>query len=119
VQGWGEEPGEEVPWAEESREARSASFAQHQSVHFAELEPINEANAMPRLMTVVNSFIPTLEDELSIQIGDTVRLIEEFHDGWALVQRIGLMDAPKGVVPRTCITDRERSSPTFNLGRRL
>ncbi|KAJ6501922.1 hypothetical protein C8R45DRAFT_604958 [Mycena sanguinolenta] len=112
-------PMELPPQAPLPSPARSASFAQHQSAHFAELEPINEANTMPRLMTVVNSFIPTLEDELSIQIGDTVRLIEEFHDGWALVQCIGVMDAPKGVVPRTCITDRERSSPTFNLGRRL
>ncbi|KAJ7264887.1 hypothetical protein B0H12DRAFT_1011510 [Mycena haematopus] len=70
-------------------------------------------------MDVVNAFTPTLEDELPIQPGDTVRLIEEYQDGWALVQRIGRIDAPKGVVPRTCITDRERIISSFNPGRRL
>jgi hypothetical protein len=99
--------------------ARSASFAQHQSAHFAEMETVDEENSMPRLMNVVSSFTPSLEDELPIQIGDTVRLIEEYQDGWALVQRIGRIDAPKGVVPRTCITDRERIIPAFSPGRRL
>jgi hypothetical protein len=74
---------------------------------------------MPRLMNVVNSFTPTLDDELPIQIGDTVRLIEEYQDGWALVQRIGRTDAPTGVVPRTCITDRERTLPSLTPNRRL
>ncbi|KAF7337864.1 hypothetical protein MVEN_02009400 [Mycena venus] len=99
--------------------ARSASFAQHQSAHFAEMETVDEENPIPRLMTVINSFIPSLEDELPIQIGDTLRLIEEYQDGWALVQRIGRIDAPKGVVPRSCMTDRERVMPSFTPNRRL
>ncbi|KAJ6526272.1 hypothetical protein DFH09DRAFT_170643 [Mycena vulgaris] len=98
--------------------ARSASFANHQTASLAQMETVDE-EAMPRLMTVVNSFTPTLEDELSIQIGEAVRVLEEYQDGWALVQRIGRIDAPKGVVPRSCITERERVIPTYTPGRRL
>ncbi|KAK7019508.1 hypothetical protein R3P38DRAFT_2973894 [Favolaschia claudopus] len=99
--------------------ARSASFAQHQSAHMSTMEKVDEETAMPRLMNVINSFIPTMEDELPIQIGDTLRLLEEYQDGWALVQRVGRIDAPSGVVPRTCITDRERVIPAYKPGRRL
>ncbi|KAJ6531106.1 hypothetical protein B0H19DRAFT_967166 [Mycena capillaripes] len=70
-------------------------------------------------MNVINPFTPTLEDELPIQIGETVRILEEYQDGWALVQRLGRIDAPRGVVPRSCITDRERVMPAYNPGRRL
>ncbi|KAJ7143178.1 hypothetical protein C8R43DRAFT_577642 [Mycena crocata] len=99
--------------------ARSASFAAHQSASLTGMERLDEEHSMPRLMNVVNSFIPTLDDELPIQVGETVRILEEYQDGWALVQRLGRIDAPKGVVPRTCITDRERIIPTYTPGRRL
>ncbi|KAE9410988.1 hypothetical protein BT96DRAFT_969229 [Gymnopus androsaceus JB14] len=59
-----------------------------------------------RLMAVINTFHPSLADELPITIGDCVRLIEEYHDGWCLVQRVGKADAPRGVVPRFCLVDR-------------
>ncbi|KAJ7080412.1 hypothetical protein B0H15DRAFT_890880 [Mycena belliarum] len=98
--------------------ARTASFAAHQSATFAHMEGDDE-QAVPRLMTVTNSFTPTLDDELAIQIGETIRILEEYQDGWALVQRIGRIDAPKGVVPRTCITERDMVIPTFSSGRRL
>ncbi|KAJ7436216.1 hypothetical protein FB451DRAFT_1417579 [Mycena latifolia] len=97
--------------------ARSASFANHQSASLTQME--NDEQLMPRLMTVVDSFTPTLDDELSIQIGEAVRILEEYQDGWALVQRIGRIDAPKGVVPRSCITERDRVIPTYTPGRRL
>ncbi|KAJ7766644.1 hypothetical protein B0H16DRAFT_1412512 [Mycena metata] len=98
--------------------ARSASFAVHQSASFSQMDKVDE-ESMPRLMNVTNSFIPSMDDELLIQIGETVRVLEEYQDGWALVQRIGRIDAPKGVVPRSCITERERVVPVYNPGRRL
>ncbi|KAJ7029380.1 hypothetical protein C8F04DRAFT_42678 [Mycena alexandri] len=98
--------------------ARSASFAAHQSASFSHMDKVDE-ESMPRLMNVVNSFNPSMDDELLIQIGETVRVLEEYQDGWALVQRIGRIDAPKGVVPRTCIAERERVIPVYNPGRRL
>ncbi|KAJ6622902.1 hypothetical protein B0H10DRAFT_1787288 [Mycena sp. CBHHK59/15] len=70
-------------------------------------------------MTVVNAFTPTLDDELLIKVGETVRILEEYQDGWAFVQRVGRIDAPRGVVPRTCITERERVIPVHSPSRRL
>ncbi|KAJ7154207.1 hypothetical protein C8R46DRAFT_447012 [Mycena filopes] len=98
--------------------ARSASFAAHQSASFSQMDKVDEEN-MPRLMNVVETFTPSMEDELLIQIGETVRVLEEYQDGWALVQRIGRFDAPKGVVPRSCIAERERVIPVYTPGRRL
>ncbi|KAF7296276.1 hypothetical protein HMN09_01096900 [Mycena chlorophos] len=93
--------------------ARSESFAAHQSMAFART---NAAPAPERLMTVVNPFVPTMDDELPITVGETIRVLEEFHDGWGLVQRMGRGDAPKGVVPMTCLAEREQK---FMPNRRL
>lgn len=61
---------------------------------------------LPRLMTVVHTFVPTLADELGIQLGETLRLLEEYEDEWCLVQRCGRHDAEKGVIPRFCLQER-------------
>ncbi|KAF7295639.1 C3H1-type domain-containing protein [Mycena indigotica] len=92
---------------------RSESFAAHQSMAFAQMA-VSDADTS-KLMNVVNPFTPTMDDELPIQVGETVRVLEEFQDGWALVQRLGRMDAPKGVVPVTCLRER----PVFSPNRRL
>ncbi|KAJ3576882.1 hypothetical protein NP233_g127 [Leucocoprinus birnbaumii] len=69
------------------------------------------SDVLPRLMTVVNTFVPNLEDELSIKVGDTVRMLEEFRDGWCSVQYVGKYDAAKGVVPRVCLRERRSIVP--------
>ncbi|KAJ3750242.1 hypothetical protein DFH05DRAFT_1518396 [Lentinula detonsa] len=71
-----------------------------------------------RLMYVISTFHPSLDDELSIRIGDCVRLIEEYHDGWCLIQHVGNTDAPRGVVPRFCLVDRQ-SAPVKSRKRSL
>lgn len=73
--------------------------------------PDEPAQRLPRLMTVAASFTPSLDDELSIKIGDIVRMLEEFRDGWCLIQRVGRIDAPKGVVPRFCLQERRGVAP--------
>ncbi|KAG7089907.1 hypothetical protein E1B28_011540 [Marasmius oreades] len=60
-----------------------------------------------RLMSVINTFTPSLEDEMLIHIGDTIHMIEEYTDGWCLAQRIGKADAPRGVIPRFCLVERQ------------
>ncbi|KAJ8700443.1 fus1 actin binding activity protein [Pleurotus ostreatus] len=60
-----------------------------------------------RQMVVVHTFEPERDDELGVEIGETLTLVQEFQDGWCLVQRQG-QDAPKGVVPRFCIQDQNR-----------
>lgn len=59
---------------------------------------------LPRLMNVSDAFDPSMNDELLISVGETVRLLEEYEDEWCLVQRVGRVDAEKGVVPRFCLS---------------
>jgi len=66
---------------------------------------------LPRLMNVVALFTPNLSDELYVRVGDTVRIIEEYKDGWCFAQFLGKDDAPKGVVPLACLRDSERLTP--------
>lgn len=47
-----------------------------------------------------------MEDELCVTVGETVRLMEEYEDEWCLVQRVGRLDAEKGVIPRFCLVER-------------
>lgn len=61
---------------------------------------------LPRLMVVTCTFVPSLADELAIKVGETLRLVEEYEDEWCLVQRIGKLDAEKGVIPRFCLQER-------------
>ncbi|EAU88901.2 hypothetical protein CC1G_12842 [Coprinopsis cinerea okayama7 len=67
--------------------------------------------SLPRLMTAITRFVPTLDDELLLQVGDTVRVIEEYRDGWCLVQQVGRIDSPRGVVPAVCLQERRRIVP--------
>lgn len=66
---------------------------------------------LPRLMNVVALFTPNLSDELYVRIGDTVRIIEEYKDGWCFAQFLGKDDEPKGVIPLVCLRDSERLTP--------
>jgi hypothetical protein len=59
-------------------------------------------------MLVTSSFQPARPDELSLKMGETLRLIREFEDEWCLVQRVGRPNAEKGVVPRFCLEERPR-----------
>jgi len=51
------------------------------------------------------TFIPTLPDELSIATGETVRVLGEYDDGWALCAN---SRGEQGMVPLECL-DRESS----------
>ena len=59
--------------------------------------------APSRLMTVVARYAPKLPDELHVKLGDVVRVIAEYKDGWCFAQLLGTIDAPKGVVPLVCL----------------
>lgn len=67
---------------------------------------------LPRLVTVVHIFTPSMEDELPIKIGEVLRLNQEFKDGWCAVQRVGKVNAEEGVVPQFCLEDRQDFLPT-------
>ncbi|KAK0482555.1 hypothetical protein IW261DRAFT_1296150, partial [Armillaria novae-zelandiae] len=58
---------------------------------------------------VKSRFIPSLPDELPISNGETVRILQEFDDGWALCAN-GREE--QGMVPLECL---ERLTPTSGL----
>lgn len=63
---------------------RSESFAipeaKHGQYRFSNDSHDEQTSSLPRLMTVATAFSPTLADELSIDVGDSVRMLEEYHD---------------------------------------
>ncbi|KAF7440257.1 hypothetical protein PC9H_000601 [Pleurotus ostreatus] len=50
--------------------------------------------------TVVSTFIPSLPDEMSISMGETVRVLAEYDDGWALCMN---GRGEQGMVPLECL----------------
>lgn len=98
--------------------ARTSSFAPYDMAqNRTSTSPQKSDKKLPRMMSVSTTFTPTLEDELSVELGETVRLIEEYEDSWCLVQRVGRIDAPKGVVPRLCLQERAEVVPGFRQSR--
>src|SRR6266850_2099943 len=90
---------------------RSESFQSIASMPSAPrtgLATVFAPKSLPPLMLVTSSFRPSRPDELSLSVGETLRLIKEFEDEWCLVQRVGRPDAEKGVVPRFCLEERPR-----------
>ncbi|KAK0441061.1 hypothetical protein EV421DRAFT_1959767 [Armillaria borealis] len=63
----------------------------------------------PSSAIVKSRFIPSLPDELPISNGETVRILQEFDDGWALCAN-GREE--QGMVPLECL---ERLTPTSGL----
>jgi len=56
-------------------------------------------------MNVVNDFFPTLPDELAVNVGEGVQLLDEYTDGWCMIRRVGFMETETGVIPRCCLQD--------------
>jgi len=73
-------------------------------IGFSPIEEDEEVGLAPsRLMTVVARYTPNLPDELHVKLGDIVRVIAEYKDGWCFAQLLGTIDAPKGVIPLVCL----------------
>lgn len=60
-----------------------------------------EGKTTSRLMMVDASYTPLLSDELPLKLGDVVRLLHEFDDGWCIVERNGTT----GAVPNVCLKE--------------
>ncbi|EJU00707.1 hypothetical protein DACRYDRAFT_108774 [Dacryopinax primogenitus] len=68
---------------------------------------------LPRKMVVVSTFTPALSDEMSIQVGQILKLVEEYDDGWCLVERkaVNGQKAEQGAVPRFCLDEIHPDEP--------
>jgi hypothetical protein len=58
------------------------------------------AGSAANAATVRYEFIPSLPDELSITTGETVALVAEYDDGWALCKNAR---GDQGMVPLECL----------------
>jgi len=71
---------------------------------FADNNPFEDSAHFPgRIETVRRPFIPHLHDELEVNIGDSVRIVQIFDDGWAFVEKIS--EGEQGLVPVNCLLD--------------
>jgi len=68
----------------------------------------------PSSATVICTFIVTLPDELSIKVGEIVRVLAEYDDGWVLCMNT---DGEQGMVPLECLSrGRSTTSTSFGTG---
>jgi hypothetical protein len=58
------------------------------------------AATIPADAVIQCTFIPTLPDELSIRMGEIVRVLAEYDDGWALCTNA---HGERGMVPLECL----------------
>ncbi|KAF8624119.1 hypothetical protein AX15_006028 [Amanita polypyramis BW_CC] len=63
-------------------------------------------NSTPRLMTAAASYKRVLHDELSVKVGDVMKVLREYDDGWCIVEQIGVANAQTGAVPRICLQEQ-------------
>lgn len=65
---------------------------------------------------VFRPFVPQLQDELRVDVGDTVRIIQTFDDGWALAELQGSGGGSalrQGLLPLDCLRRPGQSLPSF------
>ena len=75
------------------------------------------------------SFYPTRQDELTVNFGESVRILQTFDDGWAHVVKVpatgsdGNVDVPEGgtqgLIPIDCLREPGQDLPAFISAKRL
>ncbi|KAF4581440.1 hypothetical protein EYR40_009725 [Pleurotus pulmonarius] len=71
------------------------------------------------LEVIQRPFNPTLDDELPVLPGDKVRVVQEFDDGWAFVEKRFSVDGQwqSGLIPIVCLHTGMDSQETLNAQR--
>jgi len=57
-------------------------------------------------MTVIMDYDPELPDEVEAKVGDTVRILREYDDGWCVIEHLSRPGKRPGAVPRMCLEER-------------
>lgn len=76
--------------------------------------------------TIRRPFTPTLGDELSVSVGDSVTVLGIFDDGWAYVEKLRkdkesrVSDqSQSGLIPIDCLRDAGLDVPEFLAAKRV
>ena len=93
---------------------------------FADPTPADTAvqSDFAEIQVIRRAFIPKLQDELLVVAGDSVRIMETFDDGWAMVQKISPLadkkgkaravdESDQGLIPIDCLKDADQNLPEF------
>ncbi|PFH45920.1 hypothetical protein AMATHDRAFT_157244 [Amanita thiersii Skay4041] len=88
------------------------------------------APAFEEVETVKRPFVPTLQDELVVFVGDRVKVVQTFDDGWALVLKLppqqdrkgkakAVGENEQGLIPIDCLRDAHQELPAFLAQKRV
>ncbi|KAJ7069160.1 hypothetical protein C8F01DRAFT_977113 [Mycena amicta] len=77
--------------------------------------------------TIFRAFEQTLQDELSVQSGDQVKVLAVYDDGWAMVERVDVSGKGKGkegakvvgLIPIDCMRRADESVTSFLAAKRV
>ncbi|KAF9465387.1 hypothetical protein BDZ94DRAFT_1131869, partial [Collybia nuda] len=65
--------------------------------------------------TICRPFVPTLGDELAVAIGDSVKVLNIFDDGWAMVEKVPegteVVKSQSGLIPIDCLRAVDQDLP--------
>ena len=89
---------------------------QPQSDAGATLSP-EPGGAFKSVELIRRPFEPTLDDELAVVPGDSVRIVKTFDDGWAYVEKVG--SSAKGLIPIDCLRDIGKELPSLTASKRV
>ena len=81
-------------------------------------------SAFAEIQVIRRPFIAKLQDELIVAVGDSVRIVETFDDGWAMVQKIppladkkgkarAVDESDQGLIPIDCLREADQTLPEF------
>lgn len=75
--------------------------------------------SFPAVESVRSAFVPSMSDEMAVSVGDQVRVVHGFDDGWAVVQNVGT--GAQGLVPFDRMRDdgQEGTAPAFLARKRV
>ncbi|KAJ3117267.1 hypothetical protein HK098_006307, partial [Nowakowskiella sp. JEL0407] len=60
------------------------------------------------LLVAVEEFFPTLDDEIQLQVGDKVQVVEQYDDGWCIGKN--LTSGEIGAFPGACLSEEGKST---------
>jgi hypothetical protein len=78
-------------------------------------DPNNYSNTPAEVEVVQQPFMSSLPDELSVQPGDSVKIVKTFSDGWAMIEKDGV----GGLIPINCFREVGQGVPAFLASERV
>jgi len=126
-------PSEAFAFPKPPKSAESAQWASQPSLVDASEptpNPFSDKNTeFDETEVIRRPFVPTLEDEMRVSVGERVRIVQVFTDGWALIERRAVDDkkgkgtspdaAVRGLIPVDCFREAGQELPAFLAAKKV